>query len=134
MTDRYVLVVDDHADVRLLISDILDTLGVPYQTAVNGEEALRMAQQNPPAVMVLDIMMPVMNGLSLLAQLNRHGKSSPIPVILLSAVADNSLMRDLPGVIAVLRKGDFNISGLQSLLMQALGESAEPRAAGSLTA
>lgn len=124
--EDYVLVVDDHPDVRMMIMDVLEMLGVPGRQATNGEEALRMAREQTPSLIVLDILMPVMNGLSLLTHINRHGRSKPVPVILLSGLDAEDRMRELPGVVAVLRKSDFTIPQLLSLLSQVVGGQTAP--------
>src|SRR5258706_16304306 len=105
--DKYVLVVDDHPDVRQLILDVLATMKVPAKEAINGQEALNMLQEHQPSAIVLDIMMPVMNGFTFLTQMYASRPDRDIPVILLSGVADDAQMRKLPGVVGVLRKGGF---------------------------
>lgn len=121
MTD-YVLVVDDHPDVRHLIKDVLETMRIPAREAVNGEQALAIVDQQLPSAIVLDLMMPVMNGFTLLTQLYNRRPGRTIPVILLSGVADDQQMKALPGVVGVLKKGSFSVEELRSMMTLALGE------------
>jgi len=121
--ENYVLVVDDNPDVRRLIMDVLDIMDVPGREAVNGQEALKMVQESLPRVIVLDLMMPVMNGFTMITQLYSYKPGRTIPVILLSGVADDSQMKKLPGVVGVLRKGGFSVDEMQTLLKVALAKS-----------
>ncbi|MBN1429035.1 MAG: response regulator [Anaerolineae bacterium] len=119
--DGYVLIVDDQLDVRQLIIDVLDSMGIASREAVNGAHALRVIQEKRPSAIVLDIMMPIMNGFTLLAHLQSDKASRKIPIILLSGIADNTpQMRNLPGVIRVIRKGGFSVKELREALALAL--------------
>jgi PAS domain S-box-containing protein len=81
-----VLLADDNADMR---DYIVRLLGHEMQvTAVsNGQEALASASQEPPNLVLTDVMMPVLNGFELLRELRGNPKTADIPVILLSARA-----------------------------------------------
>jgi CheY-like chemotaxis protein len=70
-------------------------------------------------------MMPVMDGYEMLEQLQGIAGGSAIPIILLSALADehDPSFRRLPGVVAVLAKGDFSFDKLRAALEQALSGS-----------
>jgi CheY-like chemotaxis protein len=115
----YVLVVDDNPEVHLLLQDILEMVGVKSQKAYNGEQALAIVAENPPAAIILDLMMPVMDGFNMLAHLQGSRSSRKIPVILLSAIADyDSRMQSLPGVVGVMCKAHFSIENLLALLVK----------------
>ncbi|RFM27192.1 sensor histidine kinase [Deminuibacter soli] len=84
--DTLVLVVDDNADMR----HYLERLLLPYYrvtTAANGALALEYMEQHQPALVISDIMMPVMDGIQLLHTLKQQPHTARIPVILLSARA-----------------------------------------------
>jgi CheY-like chemotaxis protein len=116
----YVLVVDDYPDVRNLVVNLLNQMGMESRQAVNGEKALEMIDLQEPRAIVLDLVMPVMSGFAMLTQLSGRKASQPIPVILLSGVADDSQMKALPGVVGVLKKGAFTIEELRDLLTKAI--------------
>ena len=119
--DGYVLVVDDQSDVRQLILDVLDSMGVPGREAVNGVHALRVIQEKRPSAIVLDIMMPVMNGFTLLTHIQADRACRKVPIILLSGIADNTpQMQNLPGVVRVIRKGGVSVKELRDALTLAL--------------
>lgn len=120
----YVLVVDDQAAVRELIMDVLESTDIPGKEAPDGIQALKMVQEDPPSAILLDLMMPVMSGFALLTHLQSNKASRGIPIILLSGVSDNSSqMRNLPGVVGVLRKGEFSVAELRSMVALALKDN-----------
>ena len=77
-----VLVVDDDADIVKLLSVTLKISGYNVISAGNGEEGLHTALEKTPDMILLDIMMPIMDGLTMLEELR---KTSKIPVIIVSA-------------------------------------------------
>lgn len=78
------LFVEDEEDLIEIISDTLDKLDTNYLTAKNGEEALKIIDENPDLSMVItDINMPVMNGLEMIEELKK--KDIDIPIIVMSA-------------------------------------------------
>ena len=122
LMDNYVLVVDDNPDVQKLMLDILEAFDVEGRKAFNGQQALDMVWEAPPTVIVLDLMMPVMDGFTMLTHLQGNQASRQIPVILLSALVDSSNnrhMQKFPGVIGVMAKGNFSIEAFRALLSQA---------------
>jgi CheY-like chemotaxis protein len=84
---RHVLVVDDDPDVRRLFTRMLrvcdSTLSI--STAVNGEDALNAAFANPPGLILLDVVMPGMDGWQVLEHLRQDRRTAEIPVVLVSA-------------------------------------------------
>lgn len=120
MSEHYVLVVDDDPHTRMLIYDALAVLGYQARKARNGREALDMVRQERPDGIVLDMMMPEMNGFSMLAALQRETGGQSIPVVVLSALVDQTgPLRKLPGVRGVMCKGDFSMEEFGKLLQQA---------------
>ncbi|NJL70050.1 MAG: response regulator, partial [Microcoleus sp. SM1_3_4] len=84
------LVVDDTPDNVRLLSTILTEQGYQVRKALNGQRAISTAQELPPNLILLDVMMPEMNGYEVCAQLKASPITSSIPVIFLSALDDVS--------------------------------------------
>ncbi|MEA1902906.1 MAG: response regulator [Actinomycetota bacterium] len=84
MSER-VLVADDDPDILTVVKINLELDGFEVDTAVDGEDALQKATSNPPNVIVLDIMMPRMDGLTALHRLRSQASTANIPIILLTA-------------------------------------------------
>ncbi len=85
-----VLAVDDEPDVLSLVETKLQKAGFEVSTATNGQEAVDRALQEKPDVIIMDIMMPKLDGLSACTQIKKElGENSPI-IILLTARGQES--------------------------------------------
>lgn len=84
MSDR-VLVADDDPDILTVVKINLELDGFEVETAVDGEDAMQKATSTPPNVIILDIMMPRMDGLTALHRLRSQAGTANIPIILLTA-------------------------------------------------
>jgi DNA-binding response OmpR family regulator len=82
---KKILVVDDEERLRILLQSYLRQEGFEVITAVNGREALFMARQEQPDLIILDLMMPEMDGFSFM---RAHSKEASTPVIILTAKLD----------------------------------------------
>ncbi len=82
-----ILVVDDEAAIRNLLDDLLGDEGYVVYTASNGRAALEMVQQERPDLILMDVMMPELDGLETLKALRAVEDSAVVPVILMSAAA-----------------------------------------------
>lgn len=82
-----VLVAEDDGDIRQLVSRALVRAGYEVALAADGAEALRVAEQRPPAAAVLDISMPGLDGLELTRRLRQAPSTESIPIILVTARA-----------------------------------------------
>ena len=86
-----ILVVDDDAAARDLVSRNLTREGLAVVTAQNGEDALRLAREHRPDVITLDVVMPGMDGWQVLRELKADSSLAEIPVILITMVDDQNL-------------------------------------------
>ena len=82
---RRILVVDDDPSIRRLLNATLELEGYTVATAADGEEALAELPGSNPDVVVLDVMMPKLNGLDVLERIRRNPATATLPVILLTA-------------------------------------------------
>lgn len=91
MTDAaIVLVADDEADVRELVAYRLRRSGYEVIEATDGQEALQLALDKVPALAVVDVMMPKLDGYELTRRLRAEDTTRDIPVILLTARAQEA--------------------------------------------
>ncbi len=107
---RHVLVVDDHEEARRLIRRILQAQGeFVVQEADSGPVALAEAAQTAPDLIILDLMMPKMDGFSVLEELKHRPETAGIPVIVVTAKELSlSERKQLKGQISrLMTKGDF---------------------------
>ncbi len=85
LTNHRVLVVDDIADNLILLQTILESEGYIVDTALNGKAALDKIEQTNPALVLLDIMMPGLNGYEVTRQVRQSERFASLPIVLLTA-------------------------------------------------
>jgi CheY-like chemotaxis protein len=107
MAERKILIVDDEADIREVAAMSLETVcGWDVLQARSGAEGIRIAQKDHPDVILLDVMMPDMDGPKTLQALQADSAVASIPVIFLTAKVQSSDRKRFAemGVTAVLSK------------------------------
>ncbi len=107
MANGPILVVDDDDDIRDALVGLLRDAGHPVVEAMDGRQALELARTTLPRVILLDLMMPVMDGYEFLAERAKHVALAEIRVVVITA----SGMRSVPGANRVLHK-PFNVDAL----------------------
>ena len=105
MTTSRILVVDDDPDILEATTLFWRSEGYQVVTATDGQEALtKLAAEPWPALILLDLMMPVMNGLEFLTQLRQLPRGAEMPVMVLSAAHDGQRQAATLGVEDYLTK------------------------------
>ncbi|HEX6174793.1 MAG TPA: response regulator [Candidatus Binatia bacterium] len=84
-TQRTIMVVDDNPDIITIVTTILEGKGYQVLSASSGQELLNLLTDRKPDLIILDIMMPEMDGLEVLGRLKAVTETASIPVILLTA-------------------------------------------------
>jgi DNA-binding NtrC family response regulator len=82
MDEYHVLIVDDEEELVTTIVERLQLRGIQAQAATDGETALKIIEEDPPQVVVLDVMMPGIGGMEILSRMK--ARNLQIPVILLT--------------------------------------------------
>jgi two-component system OmpR family response regulator len=90
MKPRRVLVVDDEAQLRRLVALAFELEGFDVETANDGAEAIEGVHRFAPDAMVLDIMMPRVDGLTALGEVRRFVSADELPVVVMSAKAQTA--------------------------------------------
>ena len=88
MVDSYVLVVDDDPAIRGLVADALRGEGFTVDLAAHGREALDAMRTRRPSTVVLDLMMPIMDGFSFIEACHKEQLCDGVPIVVMSAVQD----------------------------------------------
>jgi CheY-like chemotaxis protein len=111
-----VLVVDDDAITREILSSVLEERSLTVDLAANGQEALNLLHKNTYSVILLDLMMPVLDGFSVLDRLGDLDK--PLPVVLVVTGADRPALSQLVSqrIHGIVRK-PFDPAELASLVV-----------------
>ena len=86
---KRILVVDDEPDFASIVQGNLEKEGFTVDVAYNGVEGIEKVQANPPDAIVLDVMMPEMDGYAVCKELKGDEKFCEIPIVLLTAVASH---------------------------------------------
>ena len=119
-----ILVVDDEPDVRTIVVTLLESDGYAVANASSGEECIDQVKADPPDLIILDIMMPEMDGLEVMVKLKDVPASSGIPIIVLTVLGGSALFSEETlkshGADRVLRK-PFEPEELSRAVEQALG-------------
>lgn len=86
---KRILVVDDEPDFAAIVQGNLEKEGFTVEVAYNGVEGIEKVQANPPDAIVLDVMMPELDGYKVCSKLKADDQFCDIPIILLTAVASH---------------------------------------------
>jgi len=84
MNPKVLIIEDDPSNLKIL-EVALEKMDCELFTAINGEQGLEMAQNHEPQLILMDIMMPKMNGLEILKNLRQSSNLAQIPVLVISA-------------------------------------------------
>ncbi|MDZ4797353.1 MAG: response regulator [Bryobacteraceae bacterium] len=123
-----ILVADDDPDVRLLVRRALGGNDYEIREAGNGLEALKSIDANPPDLVILDVLMPGIDGLQVLKKMRSNPQTAQIPVIILTSMTDETTTRDGfdTGAADFLTK-PFSIPQLATRVKVCLARRAETR-------
>ncbi|MFZ5495019.1 MAG: response regulator [Verrucomicrobiota bacterium] len=118
----YILLVEDDADSRTLLTRLLDGEGWNCRAAINGNAALRILKQASPAMIILDLKMAGMNGFELLEVIGKNPVWSKIPVVIVTSMDLTADMRDYlaPRTVGILFKGRFSRDDLLNVIRPAV--------------
>ncbi len=119
---KKILVVEDEIAVLKLLTDRLSKEGFLVIGARDGKEGLELALKEAPDLILLDILMPVMDGMTMLEQLRNSAAGANIPVIMLSNLGETSkiLQSQELGVVNYLIKTNFKLDDVIKIVKEKL--------------
>jgi signal transduction histidine kinase/DNA-binding response OmpR family regulator len=127
---RAILVVDDESDTLELHARIVAAQLPGYRVllARNGRQALQIIHQERPALVLLDLMMPEMDGFAVLEEMRQNEMTRNIPVVVITGqvLTGENMQRLNSGVASVLGKGMFSVEETLSHLANALAHKRKP--------
>jgi signal transduction histidine kinase/DNA-binding response OmpR family regulator/CHASE3 domain sensor protein len=119
-----VLVVDDDPSIRRLVAETLAGPGLSFREAGDGEAALVAVAERKPDAIVLDLLMPKLDGFGVLERLQADPETRSIPVVVLTARrlthAERATLR--AGALSTLEKSSYSAGELRALIEQALAQ------------
>ena len=127
---RKILVVDDEQQLALALKIRLQSRGYEVTTAGDGQQALELIERSRPDLLILDILMPVMDGYSCLREINVRFGRSKLPIIILTARDRMKDLFDLEGIEDYVIK-QFDHEDLIARIDRTFKRRAENRAPGS---
>jgi|SRR5579859_1800851 len=108
-SEAYVLVVDDDPAIRGLLADALREEGYAVDLAAHGREALEAMRARRPATVVLDLMMPTMDGFTFMEACHHEQLCDNVPIVVISAVHDAlQRIKDVPIHACVAKPFDLD--------------------------
>ena len=124
MPRHRILVVDDDPRLLHVVSMYLSIEGYDVLTAVDGEEGLRLVAESPPDLVILDVMMPGVDGLEACRRLKRDPRTSAIPVLMFTALSREDDVENgrLAGADRFINK-PFSLIGLEAVIKAFLGDA-----------
>ncbi len=123
-----ILVVEDDQDIRVLLSETVSDLGYDVLEAADGGTGFRKALEEHPDVILLDVMMPVMDGFQVLTKLKEQAQTHAMPVIMVSARGqEQDIMRAMRGGAWGFVIKPWNQDDLESKINNAVEEVLQER-------
>src|SRR4051812_11776375 len=120
----YVLIIDDEPDTREVLGRILRMEGHSVAYAGNGWEGLISVQEKLPDLILLDVMMPGMDGPTFLKVLQRQSEAQLVPIVVITAFGESEAAQRIKrmGVTAMLPKTQRLLDELMDLVRSILGD------------
>lgn len=121
-TPKKILIVDDEPSIRDLFAETLSPHGFECLIAKNGLEGLNLSLTAKPDIILLDLRMPEMDGLTMLRELRKKDGGKNMPVIILSTVNDEKSVSEalLLGVSVFIEKSNWNVTELLERIRNAI--------------
>ena len=114
--EERVLVVDDEPAIRALVARIVSRAGLAVDTACDGADAIAQMQSTTYSVLVVDLMMPIVDGFGVVEYVKKM--APPRPAVIVASASDSAVLRTLDGTIvhSIVRK-PFEIDVLGDLII-----------------
>jgi DNA-binding response OmpR family regulator len=121
--DNYILVVDDSTTNVVLLEAVFDEKGYKIKTAFSAKEAFGIIEKQIPNLILLDLLMPKINGFDFLRQIRRRKATRNTPVIVVSAATDEENVQKIMemGAIDFIKKPidlDYLVEKVESVLIK----------------
>lgn len=121
---KTVLIVDDEFGIAEVLEAILDKAGYRVVTAINGKQGLARLQETRPDVVLLDVMMPILDGPGMLRAMQANAALRDIPVIVMSSLTEAAVVESGLHCFAFLRK-PFRAAKMIQTIARAIESTSE---------
>lgn len=118
--NKKILVVEDEAVYRRVLTEKLEGEGFTVCAAENGQQGMDLAREEKPDLIILDLKMPVMDGVEMLKQLRADAWGAQVPVMVLTALSDSEHVADVMegGTFQYFIKTDITIDDLVARIVE----------------
>ena len=118
---QYILIVDDDADFREALGEVLTGAGYPVVEAGGGEEAIARIAEEPPGLVLLDLKMPGIDGWGVMERMRADPRTTSIPILVLSAYGFE-WEAELLGVQGYIPKAGLQLDGILERVRNVAGD------------
>jgi CheY-like chemotaxis protein len=122
---KTIVIVDDEFGLADVLAATLSEVGFRALTAPNGLRALEIMAQHPPDLVLLDYMMPFLDGPGALSAMRTDPKLAGVPVIMMSSMSESAVRGRCTGYVAFLRK-PFDFESVLKAVQDALDSAMPP--------
>jgi CheY-like chemotaxis protein len=116
-----ILVVDDEFSVAEVLQSVLADAGHEVVTAVNGRQGLELLGKRPPDLVLLDFMMPVMDGPAMLEAMKKHPAYRNVPAVVMSSLPESAVAEAARGMYAAFLRKPFKLATVTDIVHTVLG-------------
>jgi CheY-like chemotaxis protein len=115
-----ILIVDDEFSVAEVLESILVDAGHEVVTAINGQQGLERLHERVPDLVLLDFMMPIMDGPALLKAMRGNPAYQSIPAVVMSSLPENTIARSAEGMYTAFLRKPFKLGAVVKVVNAAL--------------
>ena len=117
-----ILVVDDEFSVAEVLQSVLVDAGHEVVTAVNGQQGLELLGKTRPDMVLLDFMMPIMDGPAMLKAMKAHPAYRNIPAVVMSSLPESAVAAAAHGMYAAFLRKPFKLAAVTNTVKTVLGQ------------
>jgi CheY-like chemotaxis protein len=120
---KTIVIVDDEFGLADVLAATLSEVGFRVHTAANGIQGLEVMSEHPPGLVILDFMMPLLDGPGVLRAMRTDPRLASVPVVMIRAMPESAVRARCSGYVAFLRK-PFEFDVVLDAVRRALGTEA----------
>lgn len=111
-----ILVVDDEFSVAEVLESVLADAGHEVVTAINGRQGLDRLKERPPNLVLLDFMMPIMDGPAMLKKMRENPAHRDIPAVIMSSLPESTVAASAKGMYAGFLRKPFRLGAVVDIV------------------
>ncbi len=117
-----ILVVDDEFSVAEVLQSVLADAGHEVVTAVNGQQGLELLSKRRPDLVLLDFMMPIMDGPAMLKAMKQDSAYRNVPAVVMSSLPESAVAEAARGMYAAFLRKPFKVAAVTNIVKTVLGQ------------